>query len=663
MFPVLTPLPAIPISGSASGTSYLDGGGYDVLIGGHGYRLATDKDFPYVRTSEKSTTQRIDNSNEPGEQTLTELPWPKSQSTFHAGAGQLNLEQGTSAFEYQQERVDHDRFDACVGVDVWTPGQVTRLPDCLFTAQSIATPTPGCAVAGVTSAGKDCMMIGAAGQLLSLVWNSGPDAAPTISSVDLSAIDFGGASNCTFVSVATDGTSYFASVKLTTAVSGQSAYIIKGALGTSTAPTVIYNCGTSSGQIAWQKARLMGALGNSIYELNTNASAHSSLPAVAYTYPGTGWTWTATAESPSGMLFAGNDGIRSLIIELSLTTTGGTPTLNGGTVVGRFPAGEIVYALEDLLASFLAVGTNKGIHICTYNTYTGTLQINPLSVTTTSPVYELTSRDRLIYGTYTSQQIDGSTGLVAVDVSFVVDAGGRNAWAPSLRVPTTAPTTNPTVSYAAVLPKSQRIAFATGDGIYVEGGSPGSDGDSYLRTSRIRFGTVEPKMFKKGLIRGSLNTAQIKIVGVLPYQVSQNLGTFGFVTSDPGEFQLTGLSEWLQLEFHLIGSSAVFNSYQVKAYPAPRTAELITFTLNCFSSEVDRFGNDVNDPDTPRQRYEALNDMKATGDEVTFVEFTNTTPVATKVVIDQLEFRSFSPPSIDDDFGGRITVQLRTTEN
>jgi hypothetical protein len=481
--------------------------------------------------------------------------------------------------------------------------------------------------------------------------------------VDFSGTDFGGASKVTLVSITTDGANYYASVLLSTAVSGETAYVVKGVLGTSTAPTALYNCAGTTGIVSWTKARLMAALGKNIYQLNVAATAHAVLPTTSYTYPGAQWTWAAVSESPGGMLFAGSDGTRSLIISLGLSNTGGTPTLDGGTVVGRFSLGEFVYSMEDMLASFLVVGTNKGIHVCTYDTYTGNLKINAASVNVNQPVYSLTSRDRLVYGSYTNQQVDGTTGLVAVDVSMVVDPAGRNAWAPSLRPPSSYTPSHSSVKTVTVLPNSERIVWTTEDGIFVEGASPGSNGDAYFRTSRIRYDTVEQKFFKLALIRGSFANSDVEVIGKLPDGVAVPLGTFGHTLNDMDEFGLTGLSEWLQLEFHLKGAGCIFNTYQVKAYPAPRTAELITFTVNCFQDEVDKYGDDANDPQLPRDRWEAVRGMHAAGAEITLVEFTNTTPVVKKVLIDQLEFRSFTPPSDTSDFGGRITVQLRTTEN
>jgi hypothetical protein len=76
---------------------------------------------------------------------------------------------------------------------------------------------------------------------------------------------------------------------------------------------------------------------------------------------------------------------------------------------------------------------------------------------------------------------------------------------------------------------------------------------------------------------------------------------------------------------------------------------------------VDRYGLEVTDPMLPRDRYNALKALESSGNEVRFVEFTNLGSVATLVVIDQIEYHSFSRPTIDDDFGGYLTLKLRET--
>jgi hypothetical protein len=651
--------------GTTSVTSDVDSGGYDVMIGGHGFRLATDQQFYYSRATEPTTTHRFDSEAEPGEQSLSPLPWIKSQASFHGGAGQLNLEQGLVAFQYEQERIDHIRYDTSVGVDVWTPGQVTRLPDCRFFNFGFTSTCMVTATVGTT----DYAIIGGQGNLYQAVWSSGPDASPTVTPIDLSSAVFGGASNCNITSLTTDGLNYYGVVNLTVVgnQAGVQTYVIAGSVSSTAAPTVLYNItGSATAIVGWQKFRLVGGIANSIYELSPTVTAFSTLPAPKYTHPISTWTWTCTAESPSGVLVAGVAGGQASVLEMTLNTSGGgAPFLSGGQNVAKMPQGEVVKAMIDVVGSFLAMSTTNGVRVGTYDTYTGALKLGPLSITTTSPALDLASRDRFVYAGFTNQQADGKTGLVSLDVTTQTDTAGRLAYAPSLRPPTSAPTGLGVVTGVALLPYSRRLLFVTPEGLHVEGGVPGSDGNAWLRTSRIRYATAEPKLFKLGRIHGTLDQGNVQITGIAPYGATSNLGTFGYTNNtDPGEFRLpAGLNEWIQLQFSLQGSGAVVSSYQVKAYPAPARQHVYTLTVNCFRNETDRYGLDVTDPETPRTRFQNLVDLEKIGNEIRYVEFTNSGAVATIALIDQLEFKSFSRPNIDDDFGGYITVRLRTTES
>ena len=830
----------------------VDVGGYDVMIGGHGFRLATDQQFYYSRATEPTTTHRFDTETEPGEQSLSPLPWIKAQSSFHGGAGQLNLEQGFTAFEYQQEKVDHIRFDNCLGVDVWTPGQVKRLPDTLFFNFGFTSST----MVTAAIAGVDYAIIGGQGGLYQAKWASGPDASPTVTAIDLTGATYGGAANCNVTSLATDGVHYYAVLQLTVVGSqpGVLTYIISGSITSVAAPTPIYdvagvgtasprtnlcsnpnfessttgwvprvtgsgfpvtvaqsavqvhsgansmlvssagnsafkegpvftfatvngttytasawvwvspgtpaalifqvggtsgsgttgtgtwqrlsvtftasastsqvcvgvtttaagqsfyvddalfevgavvgtyfdgstatdgsytyswtgaaNASTSSanpiavggqalGVVGWVKARLIGCTGGKLYELDSNAAAHTALPSPRYTHPATNWLWTAISESPVGVLAAGNVGGLCSILEFTLDTSGGTPFLSGGASIAQLPVGESVNSMEAVLSTWLAVGTNKGIRIGDYDTYTGRLKLGPLSVNTTQSVADVAARDRFVYGGYTNQQADGKTGLVRLDLSLPTDVAGRLAYAPDLRPPTTAPTGLGAVTSVAVMPASGRMLFLTPEGFHVEGNGPGTDGTAWIRTSRIRYDTAEMKLFKLGRIHGALDVANIQVTGIAPFGVVSNLGTFGFVSNgDPGEFRLpSGLNEWIQLQFTLQGAACVLNSYQTKAYPAPARQHVYTITVNNFRNETDRFGLDVTDPEDPRKRLQNVVDLEQKGDEIRYVEFTNQGSIAQLVVIDQMEFKSFSRPNIEDDFGGYITVRLRTTES
>jgi len=880
--PLTLPSAYVLNPGQSAVPADVDVGGYDVMIGGHGFRLATDQQFYYSRATEPTTTHRFDSELEPGEQSLSPLPWIKSQSSFHGGAGQQNLEQGLTSFEYQQEKIDHIRFDTSLGVDPWTIGKVSRLPDCrLYNYGFSAT----CSVTA-TVGGIDYAILGGAGGLFQAAWTSGPDADPVVTRISLVNSTYVGDSNVTITSLTTDGSNYYGVAQLTTVGYNPNilTYVIAGAVNSTSTPEAIYRVpnllqgaayhnlctnpsfennttgwhtfyqnstatlsvddavfagtltrsatrqfvGADSGKyvakggahssrlnvtfgegviyqipsvlanttytvscyvyvepgstaqqivvstngiaylngfgsattatgtwqrveatfttgalgtsfyvgvgnvdgttsvagdtfyvdalkieqsswssisyfdgdttdtstynytwdgtagnsastatplvtvaqtpsiVGWQKARLVGLLGRSLYELDPNAPVHSDLPTTArYTNPSPGWTWTAIAESPTGILAAGYAGNQASILDFTLDVSGGTPFLSGGSSVAQLPVGEKINMMEPVLGSWLALATSEGIRVGTFDTYTGNLKVGPLSVTTNSSCLDVASRDRFVYGGYTNQQADGKTGLVRVDLTMLVDVAGRMAYAPDLRPPTTAPTGLGAVNSVNVLPLSGRMVWITPEGIHVEGNGPGTDGSAWIRTSRIRFNTAEMKLFKLGRLHGSLDVGNITITGISPFGVTDNLGTFGFdLDGDPGEFRLPGgLNEWIQLQFSLDGSTSALNSYQVKAYPAPARQHVYTITVNCFRNETDRFGLDVTDPETPRQRLQNLVDLEETGNEIRYVEFTNEGSVAQLVLIDQLEFRSFSRPNIEDDFGGYITLRLRTTEH
>lgn len=658
-FPV--PIGTLDSSTDPTLTWTTDTGAYDVLIGGHGYRLATSQQDPYQRGTEPTTTHRFDSSLEPGEQTLAALPWVKSQASFHAGAGQLNLEQGFTAFQYQQEQIEHIRYDTSYGVNPWTPGKVTRLPDTrMFAFVHDSTHLAPGMVGGV-----DYAIVGGVNSLYQLAWGSGPDADPTATLIDLTPSSFGGTANCTVQSLTTDGGTWYAYLKLTTPVAGVYAYIVSGSFTSAAAPTIRYNITTNSnGKVAWVKERLVAGVGPSIYDLG-GATGGTALPATPnFTHPSSTWTWVAIAEGPQSVLGAGTNGGHSSVLQFSLTSTGGVPTLTGGESQVELPQGETVTAMRGILGSFLALGTTKGLRVGTFNAYTGAVDMGPLSVPTTSPVQSVSSRDRFIYAGLTNGQADGSSGLVCVDYSMVVDAAGRLAYAPDLRTPSSAATRTGAVTGCAVLPNAQRLVFCTPSGVFVEGSGPGTDGDAWLRTSRIRFDTAENKLFKLGRIRGTLDVASISVDGILPFGAASNLGTFGFLSNgDPGEFRLPGgLNEWIQLEFHLTGSACVLGSYQVKAFPAPKPQEIITFSLLCSESELDRFGMECVDPETPRQRWGNLLTLAESGQEVKLVEFTNAGPVTQMVMVEQVAYTQEVPPGISNSFGGRISVKLRATE-
>ena len=110
------------LSNPAGATNYsATGEAYDIAIAGLPFFLLNSDDAPYRRVTAQYRKQQIDQSREPGEQTLTGW-WVRSQSSFHYG-------QGIKFFEPIQDESLRFQYTESKGIDVWTKGQCTLLKD------------------------------------------------------------------------------------------------------------------------------------------------------------------------------------------------------------------------------------------------------------------------------------------------------------------------------------------------------------------------------------------------------------------------------------------------------------------------------------------------------------------------------------------------------
>ena len=108
------------LSNPAGSTNYsATGEAYDIAIAGLPFFLMNSDDSPYRRVTAQYRKQQIDQSREPGEQTLTGW-WLRSQSSFHFG-------QGIKFFEPIQDESLRFQYTKSKGIDVWTKGQATLL--------------------------------------------------------------------------------------------------------------------------------------------------------------------------------------------------------------------------------------------------------------------------------------------------------------------------------------------------------------------------------------------------------------------------------------------------------------------------------------------------------------------------------------------------------
>jgi hypothetical protein len=111
------------LSNPAGATNFSSTGeAYDIAIAGLPFFLLNSDDAPYRRVTAQYRKQQIDQSREPGEQTLTGW-WLRSQSSFHYG-------QGIKFFEPVQDESLRFQYTESKGINVWTKGQATLLNSC-----------------------------------------------------------------------------------------------------------------------------------------------------------------------------------------------------------------------------------------------------------------------------------------------------------------------------------------------------------------------------------------------------------------------------------------------------------------------------------------------------------------------------------------------------
>ena len=85
---------------------------FDCAINGTPFFLGPSAEYPLVRESAETQRQQIDQSSEPGEQSLTAW-WYRSQSSFHMGAGLKFYD------PIRGNQNDQFRFYDSAGVDVF----------------------------------------------------------------------------------------------------------------------------------------------------------------------------------------------------------------------------------------------------------------------------------------------------------------------------------------------------------------------------------------------------------------------------------------------------------------------------------------------------------------------------------------------------------------
>lgn len=600
----------------------------DVLVENIPFWLAIDNDNPYKRETAQFRKEQIDPAPEAGEQSLSSW-WQRSQMSFHTGTGLRYLD---TEGRTQESDIDRTRFHDSRNVDVWTPGVVTRLNG-TSKAQSVAGGAPVWLSTAIVG-GVETLVLADGGTVR------------TYNGSAWTTVYTG-----TFTAFCTDGANWYAA---------NGTGLTKGPL-TGGAGTVLYTWTSTSSPLllGWVKARLMLAIGASVYQLDANAAASTVLPAAMLLHPVAGWQWVAFCDTPNGIAGAGFAGTVSQVYKWEINTTSGDAILDAGYVLLTMPPGEVINCMDLYLGSMLILGSNRGVRISTFQSYFGTITLGPLVQRVGDgaqmSITSLSEYDRFVYA---GTQLDGFPALLRVDLGSPLDQAGHYPWATDLLSPTDAPA-GAAVTSVTVKADGSKWFGVKGYGAVQEGTTPDLTRDAWLETGRIRLTTVEDKNWCHAYVRGQLDAADPITVEVMT--PTQPWAQAFVATVNADRFNLpVNKGEWLSLRFHL-GGSAQLNSYVVQALPAGPRQRIISLPLWCLDYQQTRSDLRVGYDGWALERLAALEHLEQTGSEIT-LNAPALFPDAQRVVIEAMSYQQTQDPGDrDPGTGGRVTVQFRTT--
>jgi hypothetical protein len=621
------------LSNPAGSTNYVQTGpAYEVAFAGLPFFLAASDEQPYRRVTAQYRKQQIDQTREPGEQTLTGW-WVRSQSSFHLGAG-------IKYFEPIQEESLRFQYTESKGIDIWTRGQATLLND---TASFYSGSAPAQMI-GVNDGTNDCIIV-SDGSALKKITSAGSASTYT---------QTGTAS--TIYSLTTNGKQYFF-------VNGST--IHRGNISGSTSDTEIYTAtSTTRATIRYVKQRLIVAIGPAIYELNANAGASTALPTALYTHPNSSWVWSSISEGPQAIYISGYDpnGTSSSVYKVGLDPTTpnalGFPTLETPTVIIDLPSGEYINDFDVYLGTYAILATSLGFRVGVADA-TGDVQYGPL-LFRDAACTAIAFRDSYAY---IATLVDGEAGLVRTDLSTTVISNALYfPWAWDL----IASGAGTTATQVAFFGNSDRAAFATGNNIWAE--STGNlVAQGYLRTGYIRYNTLETKIYKLLQARIDTSNGGLSMESIDSRDITYNIGTFAQGTSVP-EINVnypTTSQEYLGFKFTMFRSSTdstkgpLFTGYQLKSLPAVPRQRLIQYPVFCYDHESDKFSNEVGFEGSAYQRMSQLESVENVGDTIRVQDFR--TGEEYLGIIEEMDFINKTPEDKRfSGFGGTLLITIRT---
>ena len=623
---------------------------YDVAIGGLPFIYAINDARPYIRQTAPFRKDQFDNGTEPGEQSLTGW-WIRSQMSFHSGSGIKFFDPATT------DENGKYRFADSKGVDVWNKGEVTLLKS---VTQGHTMTGPIASNESVQQHVRSIKWSGISGVLLHDEYDV--DKIPANDPNNpVHFIDYVSGTDSPVYAICDDGTfAYW----ITNTATKKTVYkkALTGVAGAGDVKMFDEIGAISNATIEYVKDRIVLCADNKVYEFSTAASV--TFPTAVYTHPTTTHVYTSITASGPAIYIAGYNGIQSTIQKFTLSTAGVMPTLTSAVVAAEMPVGERIHKIYYYLG-YLMIGTDKGVRAAVISDQDGSINYGPLIVETSQPCYDFAARDHYVW---CATGVNGEPGVIRIDLSNELETL-RFAWANDIYADGV---TGHATTGCAFADGTDQLTFCTtyasgANGyIYVESASTLRT-SGYLTTGNIRYGTLEPKNFKRLLGRGDFTYGSMTLETVdkdgveydhISYDASIPPVEVG--TSSPATAQ-----EYVAFKFIMYRDATdstkgpIFKGYQAKATIATPRQRVMRFPVYCFDVETDKYNTIVGYEGRASDRIQSLEDIEETGDVLTWQDLS--TGESRQAIIEQVTFTRMTPPDKRfDGFGGVLEITIRT---
>ncbi len=698
----------------------VDGAAYDWQIAGLHFCTALNAENPYERAFSRVTKDAIDQSDQPGDQSLDGW-WIRSQTDWTGGAG----------YEFM-EPISADpipkTFHWSYGVNPWDPGKLYlhRKPSLGISIPLETGAAPVMAV-HADSSGTEYLYIAVGAAMYRFLVSNLKTTGYTVTTLP--------------------------SVYCTLPSKVEALVVAEGYLLAATASDGIYRVQATPFQLFkssignkisawWAKDRLILAAGRHLYEkplptalvdLDTLTSSTGLIVSQAET----SWRWVSVTPGPRGILVAGRGATSSSISLLTLDTNGSLPTLEAPFVVAEFPSNERVLEISAYLSRFLLISTTAGARLAIIDA-DGTLTYGPL-LRTPFLNGKFSTFDRFAWSSVEDAG-EGRSGLIRFDLSEVSQET-RVAWATDLRITAD----GGEVVGQEILGQDYAAILSVDD---VDGGkvarlflsTPNSATEDYgiIQSGAIRLGSTVPKNWARLNLSASPSMVGAIEAKVITNEVVATVGTMSNPTYEvewemadsaissqiaavqlklikggladapvvpepdptptptPGPEPGPGEQSWgsiLAYDWDEISgvwvrwddlgggdteslpgpvapsptpnpvvpipptATPILESWAIRAVPAIERTELLRIPLAAFDDEVDTRGYRMGGRDTAYARYKALRDRTGQGRAVSLVNLN--TSETDLVVVDEMSFRQTGKESRGSVFGGVIDIVAR----